>query len=127
MANSLGVEVFIISDTSHYFKTDKATVITVSKGSDSVDFALVNKISKGDLAITQDYGLAAMCLSKNAFVMHQDGWLYNDSNINSLLSTRHIAKKMRMSGKRLKGPSKRTSEQNDAFKESLTEFIKNKI
>ncbi len=32
----------IICDTSHVFEKQGATTITVSKGSDSVDFALVN-------------------------------------------------------------------------------------
>jgi len=34
-----------------------------------------------------------------------------------LLSARHTAKKIRMSGGRLKGNTKRTSQQNIAFKE----------
>ena len=33
---------------------------------DSVDFALVNRVCPGDVVIMQDYGLAAMCLSRRA-------------------------------------------------------------
>jgi len=29
-----------------------------------VDFALVNLVQKGDVVVTQDYGLAAMCLAR---------------------------------------------------------------
>lgn len=122
-AKSFGIEVYIICDTSHYFNRNGAITITVSKGADSVDFALVNRISKGDLAITQDYGLAAMCLAKQAYVMHQDGWFYNEKNINSLLSTRHFAKKFRLTNSRIKGPSKRTNKNNMDFKENLINFF----
>ena len=45
---------------------EKAGVQTVvcSKGADSVDFALVNRALVGDVVITQDYGLAGMCLAR---------------------------------------------------------------
>lgn len=66
------VECTIICDTAHSIYRDGAETITVSKGADSVDFRLVNLISEGDIAITQDYGLAAMCLSKKAIVLNQD-------------------------------------------------------
>lgn len=125
IAAKFGVEVYIITDTSHYFDKPGATTITVSKGADSVDFALVNKVSNNDLVITQDYGLAAMCLAKKTYVMHQDGWMFDEKNIAGLLQSRHLAKKIRISGGRLRGPSKRTSAQNDDFKNNLTKFLCN--
>jgi len=125
LANKAGVECVIICNTSHVFNKSGATTITVSKGSDSVDFALVNMIQAGDIAVTQDYGLAAMCLARGAFPISQNRMIYNDDNINSLLMQRHTAKKIRMAGGRLKGSSKRTSEQDSAFEASLKElFVK---
>ena len=117
------VDCVIICDTSHAYEKEGARTITVSKGIDSVDFALVNMVQKGDVVITQDYGLAAMCLAKQAIPINQDGMLYDDSNIDSLLMQRYTAKKIRMSGGRLKGPSKRTHEQNKAFEEKLKELL----
>lgn len=63
----------IICDTAHRIEHENAETIVVDKGVDSVDFRLVNLIQKGDIAITQDYGLTAMCLSKQAVVLNQDG------------------------------------------------------
>ncbi len=63
------IECFILCDTAHVLEKDGATTLIFSKGADSVDFALVNRVSPGDIVITQDYGLAAMCLSKNALVI----------------------------------------------------------
>lgn len=123
IANQNKVPCTILCDTSHVFEKSGATTITVSKGADSVDFALVNLVQKGDIVVTQDYGLAAMCLAKGALPISQDGMIYNDDNILSLLSQRAMAKKIRMSGGRLKGNSKRTSSNDKAFEEQLKNII----
>lgn len=119
IAARYGVPCVIVCDTSHEFSRENARTILVDKGADSVDFALVNRIKKGDLAVTQDYGLAAMCLAKGAQAVNQNGLRYTQENIGGLLETRHAAKKARMAGKHLKGPSKRTKEQDEAFERTL--------
>lgn len=113
----------ILCDTSHIFEKDGATTITVSKGADSVDFALVNMVEKGDIVVTQDYGLAAMCLAKQAITLNQDGMVYTDNNIGTLLSARHTAKKVRLAGGRLKGEKKRTAQQDTMFLNRLREIL----
>ena len=113
----------IFCDTSHQIERDGAVTITVSKGADSVDFALVNRIHAGDIVVTQDYGLAAMCLSKHAIPIHQDGMVYTNENIDSLLFFRAAAKKIRNAGGRLKGPSRRTKEQDKAFAAALKKLL----
>jgi len=120
VAKKNDIECIILCDTSHVFEKEGATTLTFSKGADSVDFALVNRISAGDIVITQDYGLAAMCLSRNAVVLNQDGMEYTGDNIDALLFARHTARKIRSSGGRLKGPSKRTAVQDQAFEKALT-------
>ncbi len=118
-----GIECLIVCDTSHVFEKDGAKTITVSKGADSVDYALVNMLEKGDIVITQDYGLAAMALARKGYPITQNGMVISDSNIESLLTQRHIAKKIRNAGGRLKGPPKRSFEQDIAFKKSLKLLI----
>lgn len=118
-----GVKCTIICDTAHSIYRDGAETITVSKGADSVDFRLVNLISEGDIAITQDYGLAAMCLSKKAIVLNQDGKRYTEDNIQGLLEFRAISAKIRRSGGRTKGVSKRTEQQNRDFENALIAVI----
>lgn len=114
----------ILCDTAHVFEKDGATTLTFSKGADSVDFALVNRVSAGDIVVTQDYGLAAMCLSKNAAVVNQDGLAYTADNIDALLLARHTAKKIRGAGGRLKGPARRTPAQDAAFEAALTRLLR---
>lgn len=116
-------ECIIICDTSHAIERDGATTIVVEKGADSADFRLVNMLGKGDLAITQDYALAAMSLSKGARIINQNGMEYTDKNIDSLLMSRFIAKKVRNAGGKLKGPSKRTKEHTESFIRKLREIL----
>lgn len=123
IAKESGVPCTVICDTAHRFMLKDAEVITVDKGADSVDFRLVNLIQKGDIAVTQDYGLAAMCLSRGAVVLHQDGKQYTEDNISGLLEFRAVSKKIRRSGGRLKGTPKRTADQDRAFAEELRHII----
>ena len=98
--------------------------ILCDTGADSVDFALVNRITPGDIVITQDYGLATMCLARRARVLNQNGLEYTAQNIDSLLARRHENKKLLRAGKHPKGPAKRTKEQDEAFAKALESMLK---
>lgn len=87
----------------------------VPKGPDSVDFTLVNALSKHDIVITQDYGLAAMVLARGGYPIDQNGREMTHENIERLLDMRHVGQKIRRAGGRTKGPKKRTQENNIAF------------
>ena len=117
------IDVIILCDTSHQIERNGIKTITVSKGTDSVDFTLVNLVKTGDIVITQDYGLAAMCLAKKARVLRQDGFEYTNENIDNLLSVRYEHKKIRIAGGRIKGPSKRKQSDNVNFLRSLNDII----
>lgn len=122
-ARKRDIECIILCDTAHVFEKEGAKTLTFSKGRDSVDFELVNRVSSGDIVITQDYGLAAMCLAKNAVVINQDGMEYTADNIDALLLARHTAHKIRSSGGRLKGPKKRTPAQDEGFEKALISLL----
>lgn len=114
----------ILCDTAHEIYRDGVQTIVADKGADSVDFRLVNLIQPGDIVVTQDYGLASMCLAKKARILHQDGWEYNEWNIQALLIQRHESRKYRAAGGRMKGPKKRTEAQNQAFAEALAAILR---
>ena len=116
-------ECLLLCDTAHEFHRNGAQTLVFDKGSDSVDFALVNRIFPGDIVITQDYGLASMCLARGAKVLHQDGWQYTRDNIDALLFQRHEARKYRCAGGRTKGPKKRTVQQDQAFQQALQTLL----
>ena len=117
----------LLCDTAHTMNRDGAETLVFDKGADSVDFALVNRVESGDIVVTQDYGLASMCLAKGARVLHQDGWEYTADNIDALLFQRHAARKHRAAGGRMKGPSKRTQSQNAAFAAALESLLQTEL
>lgn len=113
----------LLCDTAHEFHREGADTLMFDKGADSVDYALANRVVPGDVVVTQDYGLASLCLARKARVLHQNGWEYTPDNIDALLLLRHDARKHRAAGGRMKGPKKRTAEQNQVFAQALEKIL----
>ena len=113
IAKERNLECILVCDNTHFIQKDGAETIIVDKGADSADCKIANLTEKGDVVITQDYGLAALVLGKGGKALNQNGLIYSDTNIENLLFTRFIGMKERMAGNRTKGPKKRTV-QNDA-------------
>lgn len=124
-AKRRNLPVTLLCDTNHVLTSDYSQVIIIGAGADAVDFALVNRCCKGDLVVTQDYGVAAMALGKGAYGIHQSGKWYTQDNIGGLLMDRHLAQKARRAnGKHhLKGPRKRTPEDDANFAASLDRLL----
>ena len=124
VARKHGIPVMLLCDTYHVLTSDYSTVKVIGAGADAVDFALINLCRRGDIVITQDYGVAALALGKGARAIHQSGKWFTDDNIDGLLMDRHLAKKARRSGKlHLKGPARRTEEDDKRFAESFERLI----
>ena len=123
LCRSHGTECLLLCDTAHEFHREGAITLVFDKGADSVDYALTNRVTPGDIVITQDYGLASMCLARGARVLHQDGWAYTADNIDALLFQRHESRKFRASGGRTKGPKKRTAQQDQAFQKAFQTLL----
>ena len=124
IARRHGIPVTILCDTTHAMNSDYSAVKLIGAGADAVDLALINLCKAGDIVITQDYGVAALALGKGALAVHQSGKCFTDDNIGGLLMDRHLAKKARRSGKHhLKGPAKRTEEDDRCFAESFERLI----
>ena len=109
-AKEKNIPVLLLCDTNHVLNSEYSEVKVIGAGSDAVDLALVNQCQKGDIVVTQDYGVAAMILGKGAYGIHQSGKWYTDHNIDQMLMERHLAKKAR-NGKR-KASSERPCKEN---------------
>lgn len=124
IAKDHGIPVVLLCDTNHQLTSDYSTVKVIGAGADALDIALINLCHRGDIVVTQDYGVAAMALGKGAKAIHQSDKWYTDDNTDDLLVECHLAKKARRSGKHhLKGPAKRTEEDNRRFAESFERLI----
>lgn len=119
-----GVPCTLVCDFAHEFADAfGARVVTVERGADSADYKIVNMVQKGDIVVTQDYGLAAMCLARGCICLNQNGMIYSAGNIDGLLFARHEARKARMAGGHLKGPKKRTAGQDAAFEKTFERLL----
>ena len=125
IAREHGIPVTLLCDTNHVLASEYSEVRVIGAGPDAVDIALINLCCRGDIVITQDYGVAALALGKGAWAIHQSGKWFTDDNIDGLLMDRHLAKKARRSGKHhLKGPAKRMEEDDKRFAESFERLIR---
>ena len=114
----------LLCDTNHVLNSDYSEIRVIGAGADAVDIALINLCQKGDIVVTQDYGVAALALGKGAKAIHQSGKWYTDENIDGLLMERHMAKVARRRSKNhLKGPAKRTDEDDRRFEERFRKLI----
>ena len=125
IARKYNIETTLICDTNHVLTSDYSDVVTVSAGADAVDFKLVNLCTRDDIVVTQDYGVAAMALSKGAYAIHQSGKWYTNDNIDRMLMQRHITKcaKRASSKNHINGPKKRSNEDNIHFAESFEKLV----
>lgn len=126
IARRYGIPCVLLCDTNHVLESDYSEVRTVGAGADAVDLALINLCVRGDVVVTQDYGVAALALGRKAFAIHQSGRRYTDENIDALLMQRHLTKKARMGSHKahLKGPARRTAEDDRHFAENFEQLLR---
>lgn len=119
------VAVVLVCSVSHYspYSTELVEYIIVDNIPQAADMAIVNRIKKGDILITQDYGLASLVLSRGCVVLHHTGKRYTLKNIDNLLIKRHIAQKIRRGGGRTAGPKAFTKEDRLKFREALEKVV----
>ncbi len=128
IAQRYGIPVTLLCDTNHVLTSEISEIKVIDAGTDAVDLALINLCHRGDIVITQDFGVAALALGKGARAIHQSGKWFTDDNIDGLLMDRHLAKKARRSGKHhLKGPAKRTPEDDRRFAERFEQMIQEEV
>ncbi|AEE92660.1 conserved protein of unknown function [Tepidanaerobacter acetatoxydans Re1] len=122
-AKSCDLEILVVKNFSHYLADDYATIVTVDQSADSADYYIVNHAAKGDIVITQDYGLAAMALAKEAFCINQNGLIISSENIQQLLTRRHINQEIRRKHHKYTKFKKREPEQDAKFERNLRYLI----
>ena len=121
ISKKYNIPVTLLCDTNHVLTSEYSEVIVVGAGADAVDYKLISICHRGDIVVSQDYGVAAMALGKGAFAIHQSGKWYTNDNIDQMLMERHLNKKARRSSHKnhLKGPRKRTEEDDVRFAQSF--------
>jgi uncharacterized protein YaiI (UPF0178 family) len=125
IAEKYNIPTTLLCDTNHVLCSDYCEVIVVGAGADAVDYKLISICHRGDIVVSQDYGVAVMALGKGAYAIHQSGKWYTDENIDRMLMERHLNKKARRGSSKnhIKGPKKRTSEDDERFAQSFEKLV----
>ena len=125
IAEKYNISTTLLCDTNHILYSDYSEVIVVGVGVDAVDYKLISICHKGDVVVSQDYGVAAMALSKGAYAIHQSGKWYTNENIDLMLMERHISKKARRASSKnhMKGPRKRSDKDDLNFEASFERLV----
>lgn len=97
--------------------------ITVDNEAQAVDIAISNLCQKGDLVVTQDWGLAAVVMGKGCRALSPHGVVYQEGKMDFLLEERHEKQKIRKAGGRTKGPAARSGEDDARFRDSLKNLL----
>lgn len=123
IAKEMKIPVTVVKNYAHEFQSDYAEVVTVDISRDAADFYIANHLKNEDVLITQDYGLAALALSKKCRILTQNGLFIADHNIMRLLDARHVNQKMRKTKKIYTKHKKRTVEDDEIFKSALRKLL----
>ncbi|PWI56950.1 YaiI/YqxD family protein [Sulfoacidibacillus thermotolerans] len=118
-----GIEITTVSNYNHDLQGSNH--LTVDASAQAADMAIVSRMIKGDLVITQDYGLAALALARQGMAISPMGQEFTPQNIDHLLTMRAINAKVRRSSKhaKIRGPSARTREDDLNFQHTLIEVL----
>lgn len=125
IAEKYHISVTLLCDTNHILSSEYSEIVVVGAGADAVDYKLISICNKGDIVVSQDYGVAAMALGKGAYAIHQSGKWYTNDNIDQMLMERHLNKKARRSSRKnhIKGPKKMTEEDDERFTQSFEKMV----
>ncbi|MFV8827491.1 YaiI/YqxD family protein [Alkalihalobacterium sp. APHAB7] len=125
-ARNFEIPVILVTSFSHFSNAKQPSgveTIYVDSGADAADYRIVKLVEKGDIIVTQDYGLASLGLAKGVIVLHQKGFRYTNDNIDQLLQTRYLSAMARKSGQRTKGPKPFTTEDREQFRDLFKQII----
>lgn len=123
IAKEYGTHIIVVKNYAVHIEDDYAEIVTVDISSDSADYYIVNRIAKGDVLISQDHGLAAMCLAKGAICINQNGLVIDSENIDGMLNRRHVNSRLRREQGIYSKFKKRNPQADEDFKKSLRHII----
>jgi uncharacterized protein YaiI (UPF0178 family) len=127
-ARALGIPVVLVANGTQnmdrYTKRAGVEAIQVSSGADAADFAVIERLQPGDVVVTQDIGLAAMVLGRNAAAVGPRGHIFHQATIDAEMHIRHEEKKLRRAGGRHGGPRPFTDEDREHFSEVIERLLR---
>lgn len=127
VAKMFNLHIVVVKNYAVEINDDYAEIVTVDISHDSADYYIVNRINKGDIAVSQDHGLAAMCLAKGALCINQNGLVINSTNIDGMLNRRYLNQKLRREKNIYTKFKKRDPQADEDFRKSLIDLIEKNL
>lgn len=128
VARAAGFSVVVVANSTQnldrFAGRKGVEAVGVSGGADAADFAIVERLARGDVVVTQDIGLAAMVLGRGAGAISPRGRIFHLAAIDAELAVRHAQAKLRRAGGRHGGLSAFTDEDREHFEEQLERLIR---
>jgi len=124
VAKEFNIPVITFYDESHIINDGYSENVIVETGRDSVDTAITGIVGENDIVITQDFGLAELCLKKKAKVMNQNAVVFSEYNINLYIMSRDENYKKRFSGVRTANHKKRRSKDDLLFENAFRQMCR---
>ena len=124
------IPVVFVKSYAHFSHEETAAhveTIYVDKGAEMADMKIMQLIQANDIVITQDYGLASLCLPRGCTVIHHKGFLYTEENIEQLLAQRYASAQARRAGKRTRGPKPFTEQEREKFQRFFQRLLEKKM
>jgi uncharacterized protein YaiI (UPF0178 family) len=91
---------------------------------DAADTWIVEAITPGDICVTNDIPLAALCLEKGASAVRPNGQPFTSQSIGSALAMRDLMAHLRETGEITGGPSGYTRNDRTRFMDALERMIR---
>jgi uncharacterized protein len=125
LGHQFDIQVWTVASFNHNIESDYHTI--VDGAPQETDLKVINLAEKGDIAVTQDWGLAAMLLGKKVRSLSPAGREFLLETIDFMLEEREAKAKFRRSGGRTKGPKKRTEAEDHKFSQCLELIIRQEL
>lgn len=124
VSRECGARVVLVSSLAHVMTAPPDVEIRQTDSTpQAVDLVVANMARPGDVVVTQDWGLAAVCLGRGAAALAPTGQIYDPDNMGFMLEIRHDLARFRRGGGRQKGPRPRTTEDDIRLEAGLRRLL----
>ncbi len=120
-----GYEVLTVASFHHNYPGEHHLV--VGDEAQAADVAILNQAEKGDIIVTQDWGVAAVACGKGVAVLDPRGKVFDPAVIDFLLEERHLKAEYRRRGGRTRGPAARTKADDQRFQRAFEGLVRKMI
>jgi len=95
------------------------TITVVSQGADAADDWIAERVTPGDIIITNDIPLADRCIKAGGAVLRPNGEVITPASIGMVLATRNLMTDLRETGTITGGPRPFSKQDRSKFLQSL--------